>query len=612
MLAGIFRTVLLKYASHYLSNVDVNNLSLWNGKITLENLTLNCQELNNTLSHPLLVITSGTIEQLELNIPWASLTSKSTRVYIKNLALEIDLQKHDVSDSDAVETSELEETLISKIVANLNLEIEKLSVIIRYSGNIRYVIQISLDRFVLGLDSEEEFLNPFKTIPGGTEYKVSRKLEIYELSVRVLSGKPEENISQSVLEHKFEKSGCVECALCHAFKVSSYYTMLNIFPTSFTVLHTSCSEISNTVGQSRHIKLCKNIQGTSLKITWSGALRIKGNFVEDSVYMRDVLDLVSNELPSKEKFVSEKEAKEKDQDKDSWFSWGKDMILSPFYCSQPMGKYRIIDEIYSNTTEFKVSIPNFHLSLKIQNTQDFEQLTTRIAATNFYFDTRIQSTSSTEGSFIPQALHITNGHIDEMLMVSNIRRDYLLVQTHNIDFRAAEDWLSYESKNLSVQVTRGASNPSQITKVPKLRGRLEFREDLHISGESDPVSTTFSLEELTILMSVILQLKSFYFRLAATKHEPPATDLSLIMHRHSQQVASKYISKMQIYENTITALKKHSSDLSDKLAAALDEIASLRKVIGDLGSLRISNLLNEKPGKSEYETILQKLPVETK
>jgi hypothetical protein len=165
---------------------------------------------------------------------------------------------------------------------------------------------------------------------------------------------------------------------------------------------------------------------------------------------------------------------------------------------------------------------------------------------------------------------------------------------------------------LSVQVTRGATNPSQITKVPKLRGRLEFREDLHVSGDSDPVSTTFSLEELTILMSVILQLKSFYFRLAATKHEPPATDLSLIMHRHSQQVASKYISKMQIYENTITALKKHSSDLSEKLASALDEIASLRKVIGDLGSLRISNLLNEKQGKTEYENIIQKLPVETK
>jgi len=55
---------------------------------------------------------------------------------------------------------------------------------------------------------EEEFLNPFVQVPGGAGYRVWRKIEFTDMNFRIVSGSPDDTVSEIILMHKFEKVKC--------------------------------------------------------------------------------------------------------------------------------------------------------------------------------------------------------------------------------------------------------------------------------------------------------------------------------------------------------------------------------------------------------------------
>jgi len=74
---------------------------------------------------------SGDINSIELSIPWTSLSSRSVQLKLSQVFIEISLSENTVVNNPIQPVSESEETLLSKIIGNLDLEIQDLTVLIR-------------------------------------------------------------------------------------------------------------------------------------------------------------------------------------------------------------------------------------------------------------------------------------------------------------------------------------------------------------------------------------------------------------------------------------------------------------------------------------------------
>ena len=142
MIAGILRGVLLRFASEYLSNVDVNTLSLWSGHIILQNVNLNVSAITFSLNLPYIRLEHGKVSRIELNIPWTSLSTKKISIKLKEVEIALAFTDNLVNLNKSPTVSESEETLLSKILANLSLEIEDLTVIINMNEEASYLSRI--------------------------------------------------------------------------------------------------------------------------------------------------------------------------------------------------------------------------------------------------------------------------------------------------------------------------------------------------------------------------------------------------------------------------------------------------------------------------------------
>ena len=216
MLEAVFRRILLSFSSYYLKNIDVNDLSLWGGNVSLQNLELNLQAITALLGMEMLSVTKGKIKELSMSIPWTRLTSSSTEIIISQLELELTLGEH--SDCQAVpEVDDIEESLLKKIVANLILEIHDLKVVIKTPKNSHnYITTLNFNHFkwiTTDKNWNPEFVNPYLSARQNSSFVINKLMQVGEMSVRVLSGTGSEFISESVIAHKNEQCR-LNCPLC--------------------------------------------------------------------------------------------------------------------------------------------------------------------------------------------------------------------------------------------------------------------------------------------------------------------------------------------------------------------------------------------------------------
>ena len=177
MLEAVFRRILLSFSSYYLKNIDVNDLSLWGGNFTLQNLELNLQAITALLGMEMISVTKGSIKELSMSIPWTRLTSSSTEIIINQLVIELTLGEH--SECQGVpEVDDIEESLLKKIVANLILEIHDLKVVIKTPKNSHnYITILTFDHFkwiTTDKNWKPEFINPYQIAKKNSAFVINK------------------------------------------------------------------------------------------------------------------------------------------------------------------------------------------------------------------------------------------------------------------------------------------------------------------------------------------------------------------------------------------------------------------------------------------------------
>jgi hypothetical protein len=112
-----------------------------------------------------LTVTKGSIKELSLNIPWTRLTSSSTYIVLKQLSLELEVCAHE-GVTEVPEVTDIEESLLKKILANLTMEIHDLKLTIKSPTNgHNYITTLSFHHFkwiTTDKNWKPEFVNPYQ------------------------------------------------------------------------------------------------------------------------------------------------------------------------------------------------------------------------------------------------------------------------------------------------------------------------------------------------------------------------------------------------------------------------------------------------------------------
>ena len=133
------------------------------------------------------------------------------------------------------------------------------------------------------------------------------------LSCRVLIGKKEDNISEVITFHKFEKNKCGGCPLCFGFKSSSYYTLLNLSENSLNILLYTSSEHTTSSSKHNYIEFFKTREINDAVLQFPTPFNLKLNLVADQLLFRDINTALN-------KFVMPDMQNFEVQEVPSWFS----------------------------------------------------------------------------------------------------------------------------------------------------------------------------------------------------------------------------------------------------------------------------------------------------
>lgn len=535
-------------------------------------------------------ITNGTVDNIELSIPWTSLSSRPAQLKLSQVCIEISLSENIVDPDIVPVVTESEETLLAKVLGNLNLEVDHLTVFIRSREEALYIGQIYFEKLKVITTNEnwaEEFTNPFCQIPGGAGYRVWRKIEFTEFNIRLISGKLDESLSEIIVMHKFERVKCPGCPMCYGFKSSSLYTLGSISCASFMLQYYTGSEHSISHSKKHNTQLVKDLSTQQLKFYLSAPLLVKLNLVNDSLFIRDFYGLIEKLRPAESQLSVRQESY-------SWLSWGKDVLLSPFYCSNPSNRGSLVEKLVVYSFQVSVHSPSIHLRTKIHNPQELETTRFNLSTSEFRSETRLSFSESSEGSIPKQCENITEGTATSPLLSCHNKRDYVIFKSSDTNFSAMNDKLDFQAKELVVQTfVNGNKAGLDACRSSKLSGNMIFGSDLIMNINTDPLSLGFALEEMMIIIKVILEAKAFYSRICNIFVKTTVESLTDILHSHHQQINSAYSNKTQVYESTIQSLKAHSANLANRLEVAEEEILLLRKVLtGMAGSTGLAGLLS--------------------
>ena len=588
MIAGILRTVLLRFASEYLSNVDINKLSLWSGKITLQNVQLNIKALTESLNLNYLAITEGIISKIELVIPWSSLSVTPVHLKLSQVTLELSFEKNQTTPSPP-KVSESEESLLKKVLDNLNLEVEDLKLKLKAKEENFYFGEINIKQVKMNACDEFgklKFLNGFASTPGGVKYKLIRRLEVRELSGRVISG-TQDNVSMVVISHKIDSPACGGCPVCYAFKSSSCHSLCSIESTSFVVMLTTGFENSVTNSKSQFVELIKDTSELSIQIHYLTPLQVKLNLVSDSAVCRDLSKILSSfSQKLSENFIEEENS--------SWFSWGRDLLLSPF-CSNSRNK--IQDKLFSRSFSLQLEAPSVQLAAKLHNPQSLQQSKLSVYSGEFSCRSSNFHSSSSKGSSPNKDEKVITGSASNFLASFYVNRDYVLYKSVKTTFESREDWLNFRCKDLTAQVFQGVrGNLREACRTSQLSGRIEFLEELNMKLSTDPLALGFTIEEMMIVITTLLEAKAFYYRVQNCFERTNPVSMQEILHSHQASLELPYSNKLGVYQDTVDSLKTYAGSLADKLQSAEQEVKMLRKVLGEVaGPAGFARLLSVDP-----------------
>lgn len=581
MIAGILRGVMLRFASEYLSNVDVNKLSLWSGHIILQNVNLNVSALTNSLNLPYLRIESGQISRLELNIPWTSLSTKKISIKIHQISLNVSLTDNLVNLNKPPEVSASEETLLSKILANLYLDIEDLVVTLTMQEEANYIAKFSMQELKICSTNnqwQEEFLNPFVTLTTGMAFRIYRKIECKGLTCRVLSGKKDDVLSEVVSSHKFEKANCGGCPLCFAFKSSSYYTLAKLEEFACTLLLFTTSEHTTSQGKYNHVKVLRCRDFIDLAVKVNSGVNVKLNLVQDKMMIRDF-------WTAQEKFVMPEMQRIEVVQQPTWYSWGKDMLFSPFYCSPAANFSMITDKIQNRDVKAEAEIPSLMVKLRIHNLQELKTIKYVFAAENLDVHNELSTIESSKGSTQRSHTNQSSGNLQKFVLTCYEKYDCGVISVNTVNYSINRDLFDYQCHKVSAKTIRkGEKTSGEALTLEKVFGSVTFASDFLIKLNSDPILLEIPLESLHFLTGALLELKAFYFRLVEPKAaESSDFDFLSLEKENSRQNQGKLI------EN----LKEHASSLAVKLEQKTQECNLLRKTLCQVaGNSGIAGILN--------------------
>jgi hypothetical protein len=99
--------VILKFAKKYINNINASELklSLWGGAVTLNNIDLRVDVLQEELDTPF-IFERIFIQELKVNIPWASLGYQPANIFIRNAQIVLlAASPNSTRDSSATETA---------------------------------------------------------------------------------------------------------------------------------------------------------------------------------------------------------------------------------------------------------------------------------------------------------------------------------------------------------------------------------------------------------------------------------------------------------------------------------------------------------------------------
>ena len=584
MIAGILRGVMLRFASEYLSNVDVNKLSLWSGHIILQNVNLNVSALTNSLNLPYLRIESGQISKLELSIPWTSLSTRKVSVKIQKININLALTDNLVNLNKPPEVSASEETLLSKILANLSLEIEDLCIGISMSEESNYMARINLQTLKIHTTNhqwQQEFLNPFVTLTNGMAFRIYRKIECTGFSCRILAGRRrEEWLSEAISSHKFEKDRCGGCPLCFGFKSSSYYTLAKISELNCTVMFYTSSEHTTSQGKYNHVQLfrCKDCIEAFVNLT--SPMNLKLNLVADKVLARDVGTAIQKFEMPEIRPIGLIEAP-------SWFSWGKDMLFSPFYCSPASNHARITDKIHTKEMKTEVNAPSFMVKLRIHNLLELKTMKYVFSAESLCAENAICTSESSEGS-MPRVFENKNtGKMNNLQVSCYEKNDCVIINVNTLVFNSNNNLFDYECKKISTKsIRKGHKATRDSIFLDKAAGGMVLGSEILIKLNADPIVVEIPLEDMNFLSSSILELKSFYFRLM-NPQENQCTDSTLDFLLTDKKGLKQNEAKL------VEELKEYCASLAGKLEQKNQECNLLRKTLCEVaGNSGIAGILN--------------------
>lgn len=580
MIAGILRGVLLRFASEYLSNIDISKLSLWSGHVSLQNVNLNSSAITNSLNLPYLRLESGKIALLELSLPWTSLSTKKVQIVLRQVDIELALTDNLINLNKPPAVSESEETFLSKILANITVIVQDLTVKIRMSEEAEYIACMVVKELQVTTTNpqwQEEFMNPFTQLPNGIGLKINRLIEVEGLSFRVISGKREEYISEVIVSHKFEQEKCGGCPLCFGFKNSSYYSLFNVKNLALKVFWLSGMEQTTSIGKAGFIEFVNISNSSDIFIQIMSNVNIKCNLVHDQMLIRDL-------YTAQEKFETPEIRPIEVHEASSWLSWGKSMLVTPLSCSPSLSQSRIRNKIISKESKLSYSLPSFILKLRIHNFQHLKTFKYVFSGENASFESEVNSSESSENTIIRIYDNKSNGSIRNFTLSCYEKQDCSIFSISLITFTRLNNTLDFKLENIaSKSIKRGQKVSVDGLTLNKITGNLTLTDPVHIKFQTHPVSLDMKLEDLNQFNQALFELQTFVYRIQNPVVKSGSAQLPEIFYKKSQKNDESYIEE----------LKSHAGELMGKLEQKTQECEQLRKRLMEVaGNTGIAGILN--------------------
>lgn len=581
MIAGILRGVLLRFASEYLSNIDISKLSLWSGHVSLQNVNLNASAITNSLNLPYLRLESGKIALLELALPWTSLSTKKVKIVLRQVEVEVALTDNLINLNKPPAVSESEETFLSKILANMTVIVQDLVIKVKMSEEAEYIACIVVKELQVTTTNpqwQEEFINPFTQMPNGIGLKIYRLVEVEGLSFRVISGKREEYLSEFIVSHKFEQEKCGGCPLCFGFKNSSYYSLFNVSNLALKVFWLSSIEHTTNIGKAGFVEFINISNSSDIFIQIMSNVNIKCNLVHDQMLVRDLFTAL-------DKFEVPEIRPIEVQESSSWLSWGKSVLVSPLSCSPSLNQSRIRNKITSKEMKLSYSLPSFILKLRIHNFQHLKTFKYVFSGENAAMECAVNSSESSENTIIRIFENKSSGSIRNFTLSCYEKQDCSIFSISSIVFTRLNNTLDTTLETISSKsIKKGQKVSVDGININKITGTINLAEPIHMKFQTLPVSLDMNLDDLNQFNQAVFELQTFIYRI----RDPIMKNNFAALPENLQKKSSKNCDDSYMEE-----LKSHMAELASKLESKSQECEQLRKRLLEVaGNTGIAGILN--------------------